>query len=162
MLATRQGAGVFVTATDVTEDLQTVIRRADIISVLDARTAVEAEAAALAAERYTDADLSAMRVALAERDRHRTDPYELVDADMSFHRGIVLGAHSPILLELFDGFAPRSRDAMVEMLRRRGSHGEDSDQQVHLHIVEAIVAGDAEKAAGLTREHLIALKRLSV
>lgn len=51
VLATRQGAGVFVASLDVLEDWRTSLSTADITSVLEARIAIEVEAAALAAVR---------------------------------------------------------------------------------------------------------------
>src|SRR3954468_4997775 len=55
VLATRQGAGVFVVATEVSEDWSQRVRRADILSVIEARLAIEVEASRLAAERRTGA-----------------------------------------------------------------------------------------------------------
>ena len=160
VLATRQGAGVFVVAADVSESWEAAVQRADIVAVIEARTAIEVEASALAAERRTSADLAALRTALDERSRHRDDIDAHVATDLAFHRGIVVAAHSPILLDLFDGFAPRSTRAMSDMLRLRGHHGDDADQRVHESISEAIAARDAEKAARLTRDHLGALAQL--
>ena len=48
ILTTRQGSGVFVTALDTHDDWETVLRRADITTVLEARIAIESEAARLA------------------------------------------------------------------------------------------------------------------
>lgn len=158
VLATRQGAGVFVIASDVAEVWGTSLQHADIVAVIEARTAIEVEAAALAAERHTSAELTDLRRALSARALHRADIGEHVETDMAFHRGIIAAAHSPILLELFDSFAPRSRQAMTDMLRLRGHHGDD-DHDVHEHIYSAIDARDAEAAAGLTRAHLRALKQ---
>lgn len=160
VLTTRQGAGVFVTATDTSSHWDTVLERADIVAVIEARAAIEVEAAALAAERHTTGELTGLRSTLDERDRHRRDITEHVDADMAFHRAIVAAAHSPVLLELFDGFAPRSHRSMVDMLRMRGHHGDAEDQDVHQQIYDAIAARDASAAAALTRSHLNALKEL--
>lgn len=160
VLTTRQGAGVFVSAAEAAEPWDAVLRRADIVAVIEARIAIETEAAALAAERRTRAELQSLHRALASRDDHRSDIEEHVDTDHEFHRGILLAAHSPILLELFDDFAPRSREAMIDMLRLRGRHGTDADQATHDDIYEAIASGDTEMAASLTRAHLNTLKEL--
>jgi DNA-binding GntR family transcriptional regulator len=96
ILATRQGSGVFVTATDVSESWDAVLKHADIVAIIEARTAIEVEAAALAAERRTSADLTALRAALDERKRHRSDIGEHVQTDMAFHRGIIVAAQSPV------------------------------------------------------------------
>ncbi|OZV77329.1 GntR family transcriptional regulator [Micromonospora echinospora] len=158
VLASRQGAGVFVTALDVPEDWGGVLRRADITAVIEARIAIETEAAALAAERRTPVELRAMRRALAERASRRSGIEEHVDADTAFHRSIVIAAHNPILTELFDGFTPRSRQAMIEMLRIRGNVGDAADQAAHERLLDAVVGGDAQAAAELSRAHLVAMK----
>jgi len=158
VLASRQGAGVFVTALDAPEDWDVVLRRADIAMVIEARVAIETEAAALAAVRRTPADLRAIRSALARRAEHRDEIEGHVDADTGFHRAIVAAAHNPILLELFDGFTPRLRQAMVEMLRMRHRFGEDADQDVHASLAEAIAAKDSDAAASRSREHLLSMK----
>lgn len=158
VLTTRQGAGVFVAALDVSESWNVVVQRAGIAAVLEARTAVEAEAAGLAAGRRTANHLRELRRALDERDRRRTEIAEHVDSDMAFHRAIVGAAQSPILLELFDGFAGRSRQAMIDMLRLRGQHGDDADHDIHESIYEAIVSRDVEASISLTRAHLRALQ----
>ncbi|MCC2032612.1 FadR/GntR family transcriptional regulator [Microbacterium allomyrinae] len=160
VLSTRQGAGVFVIATDISESWKVIVQRADIVAVIEARTAIEVEAAVLAAERRTSTELKDVRRALEERDRHRADIPEHVGTDMAFHRAIVLAAHSPVLLELFDGFASRSRQAMIDMLQVRGRHGDEVDQDIHGRIYEAIASHDAETSAALTRGHLNTLKEL--
>ncbi|WP_238148140.1 FadR/GntR family transcriptional regulator [Rothia halotolerans] len=158
VLASRQGAGVFVAALDVREDWDAVLRRSDVVDVVEARIAIETEAAGLAARRRTPADLRAIRRALAERAERRTAPEEHVDADTAFHRSIVAAAHNPILTDLFDGFTPRVRQAMLEMLRIRRAFGGDADQQAHARLAEAVAARDEAGAAEASRAHLLALR----
>ena len=159
VLTSRQGAGVFVTALDVTEEWDAVLQRADIVAVIEARTAIEAESAGLAAARRTPADLRAMRRALAQRSEHLADIEDHVDADIAFHRTVVAGARNPVLLDLFDAFTPRTRQAMIELLRIRRSFGGESDQRTHGAVVEAVAIRDAPAAVELTRTHLTAMKR---
>ncbi|GAB3386751.1 FCD domain-containing protein [Humibacter soli] len=157
VLITRQGAGVFVIALDAPEDWAQKIRAVDIRAVIEARIAIEVEASALAAERRTPAELRGLGRALDVRGLHREGIEEHVDTDAAFHRAIVATAHNPILLELFDSFTPRSRDAMIAMLRARGDHGDDADHAVHQGIYDAISEGDSEAAASSTRDHLASL-----
>lgn len=112
-------------------------------TVIEARTAIETEAASLAAERRTPAELRAMRRALAERRARSSAIEEHVDADMAFHRAIVAAAHNPILLDLFDDFVPRSCQAMLELLRIHGTFGGDADQGTHPSLLEAIANRDS-------------------
>ena len=158
VLATRQGSGVFVTALDAPESWDTVLRRADILAVIEARIAIECEAAALAAERRTPADVRTVRQALTARAEHRSEIESHVDTDTAFHRAVVAAAHNPILLELFDGFTPRLRGAMIDMLRLRVAFGSDEDHAAHQDLVEAVAGRDAAAASALSRAHLESLK----
>lgn len=160
VLATRQGSGVFVTATDAPGTWDDVVRRADIVAVLEARTAIEVEAASLAARRRTATDLDRLGQTLAARDRGRADVVTHVETDRAFHRAIVAAAHNPVLLDLFDGFAPRWIPAMTDMLQLRGHHGDAADHDVHARIRDAIAKGEADSAAALTRAHLDAVAGL--
>jgi len=158
VLDARQGSGVYVTALDAPEDWDRVLRRADIVTVLEARTAIEVEAAALAAARRTPADIRAMKRALAQRTAPGQSIEEHVDADTVLHRAIVVAAHNEVLTEMFDGFVPRVRRAMVDMLRLRPAADESADQDAHADVVAAIVGRRADLAATATRAHLGALK----
>lgn len=157
VLASRQGAGVYVTALDAPEDWDAVLRRADIVTVIEARIAIETEAAALAARRRTPADLRAVRRALERRGERRAEIESHVDADLAFHRSIVVAAHNAILIELFDGFTPRLRQAMIEMLRIRREFGSEADHDAHVELAQAIAARDDAAAAALSRAHLTSL-----
>ncbi|WP_313546243.1 FadR/GntR family transcriptional regulator [Leifsonia aquatica] len=162
VLQSRQGAGVFVTALDAPEDWDAVLRRASIVSVIEARIAIESEAAALAAERRTPQELRALRRALDARSRLDRGLEAHVDADTAFHRAIVAAAHNDILAELFDGFVPRLRQAMVEMLRLRPLADEGADHDAHRALLDAIADRDAVAASRLSRDHLTSMKeRLS-
>ncbi|MEL7976442.1 FCD domain-containing protein [Isoptericola sp. F-RaC21] len=162
VLSSRQGVGVFVTALDVREDWDDVLRRVDVVAVIEARVAVETEAAGLAAERRTPADLRAIRRALAERGAEYVDVESHVDADLRFHRAVVAAAHNPLLAELFDGFTARVREAMVELLRWRRAVGEalddDADHEAHVGLADAVAHRDAAAASSRSRAHLLGLK----
>lgn len=158
VLTTRQGSGVFVAALDVPEDWDAVLRRADIVSVIEARIAIESEAAALAAERRTAVDVRAIRRALDARARTGPGIEEHVDADTSFHRAIVVASHNSILLDLFDALTPRLRQAMIEMLRIRTDHGGAADHARHERLAQTVIDREPALAAAESRDHLGALK----
>lgn len=158
VLASRQGAGVFVTALDAPEEWDAVLRRSGIVSVIEARIAIESEAAALAAAHRTPHDLHLIRRALSQREEHRSALEPHVDADTEFHRAIVAASHNPILLELFDTFTPRLRAAMIDMLRIRQAFGGRADHEAHIELVEAIADRDATAAAERSRNHLASMK----
>lgn len=161
VLASRQGAGVFVTALDVEEGWDDMLGRADIAGVIEARIAIETEAARLAAARRTPADIRALRRAQGVRDAAPAgttgaERETYVDADMALHRAVIVAAHNEVLLELFDAFVPRVRAAMIDLLRAHTVAPSD-DVEGHDGLVEAVVARDAERAARTSRTHLTAL-----
>lgn len=158
VLRSRQGAGVFVTALDAPEDWDAVLHRADVVSVIEARIGIESEAAALAASRRTPTELRSLRRALDARARATADIAAYVDADMAFHRRVVTAAHNDVLTELFDGFVPRLRQAMIDLLRIRPSTDPDADHLAHAGLVDAIAKRDAIQAARRSRTHLQQLK----
>lgn len=160
VLESRQGAGVFVTSLEPADDWDTVLARADIVEVIEARVAIEAEAAALAAGRRTPADLRTLRQALVNRSKTGTSLEAHVDADMAFHRAVVAAAHNEVLSELFDVFVPRIHRAMVDMLRISPLPSEEADHASHEVLFEAIRARDALAATGASRSHLQSLKDL--
>lgn len=163
VLESRQGAGVFVIATQAAEDWDLVLHRADLADVLEGRLAIETEAARLASNRRTPADLRLLRKALAVRDnaaREAADP-EYVEADLDFHRAVVTAAHNPVLVELFDTFVPRVRRAMLDMLRLdrpQGLHRAIADQVAHEAIVDAIRDRSPDLAATRSRSHLSGIR----
>ncbi|MFF2556937.1 FadR/GntR family transcriptional regulator [Nocardia sp. NPDC058058] len=158
VLESRQGAGVFVTSLDVAEDWDTVLRRADIAAVIEARIAIEAEAAALAAARRTPADLRNILRALTARAEADASIEALVDADTAFHRTVVVAAHNDILLEMFNAFVPRLRRSMIDMLRIRPIADPPADHRAHEDLYVAIRARKPEAAATASRVHLTALQ----
>jgi DNA-binding FadR family transcriptional regulator len=158
VLDSRQGAGVFVTSLDATEDWDSVLRKATVAAVIEARLAIETEAAALAATRRTPADLRILRRALAARGVQGQSIPDHVDTDMAFHRAVILAAHNDVLTQLFDVFLPRLRLAMIDMLRIRPVASEAADHAAHERLVESIAVRDAAAASAASRTHLSGLK----
>ncbi|RLP81318.1 FadR family transcriptional regulator [Mycetocola lacteus] len=156
VLTSRQGAGVFVTALDVEQGLEDVVRDAEVTAVIEARIAVETEAAHLAATRRTAADIRLLRKTLEVREASRDSVEAYVDTDTEFHRAVIAAAHNPVLGELFDTFVPRIRQAMIAMLKAQPKPA-TTDADGHGGLIEAIVGKDAELARTLSRAHLTEL-----
>ena len=134
--------GMFVTKVDVR----------DLARLCEVRLALEPEAARLAAERATQADLEEMEALLAELDGpRRRDHRSLIDLDERIHRAIYHASHNPFLVEtLEEYYAHALRIWMVALLRTDlgtavGSHHE---------VLEAIVSGNGDRSARLMREHV--------
>jgi DNA-binding FadR family transcriptional regulator len=159
VLESRQGSGVFVIALDVAEEWDVALRRASISSVLEARVAVETEAAVLAAGRRTPDDLRSMRRCLEARSEAiGKDLTSFVDADSALHRSIVVAAHNEVLVDLFDGLAPRIHGTMMDLLGNQPESDPVASQEAHAAIVSAVADRDAVRAGTLSRAHLTAVQ----
>jgi len=134
--------GMFVTTVDVR----------DLARLCEVRLALEPEAARLAAERATQADLDEMNALLAELDGpRRRDHRDLIDLDERIHRAIYHASHNPFLVEtLEEYYAHALRIWMVALARTDlgaavgGHHG----------VLEAVVSGNGARSARLMREHV--------
>ena len=134
--------GMFVTTVDVR----------DLARLCEVRLALEPEAARLAAERATQADLEEMNGLLAELGGpQRRDHRALIGLDERIHRAIYHASHNPFLIEtLEEYYAHALRIWMVALART------DLVTAVggHHAVLEAVVSGNGTRAARLMREHV--------
>lgn len=167
LVATRHGIGTFVLqpadddglAFRVTAEQVATLR--DVIAVLELRIALESEAASLAAQRRTPANLQRMREALDAVSAAMEAGQDAVDLDFHFHLEIGRATQNAHFSSLMGALGPRSiprarlgsellegdRAAQWGFLRRV--------QQEHESIFEAVAAGDAEAARAQMRMHLV-------
>ncbi len=153
LLDTRQGSGTYVVATS---ELAAVMQRrfagADTRHVAELRSALEATAAGLAADRRTQQDLAHIDQALAARDEawRSNSSAAFVDADTAFHLVVVAASHNPVLTDLYADLVEVVRDFL------RADIGPELDEEHyvdHARLVEAIRAGNAERAAAEAGSH---------
>ncbi|MFD4575889.1 FadR/GntR family transcriptional regulator [Streptomyces sp. NPDC058417] len=157
LLRPRQGAGVFVIATEPAEDWPARLRRAAVTDVYEVRTAVEVHAARLAARRRTPEDVAAITRALdGRRAAAAHDDRAFVDADIAFHAAVVAAAHNPVLADLFTEFVPVLRAGLVDLLALTGRRAEDPNtaDAAHAALLRAVAEGDAEAAAEILTQEL--------
>ncbi len=134
--------GMFVTKVDVR----------DLARLCEVRLALEPEAARLAAERATQADLAELREVLAELDvRRKRDPRALIDLDERIHRAIYHASHNPYLAETLEQYYAHALRIWMVALARTDIGAAVSG---HHAVLEAVVRGDGARAARLMREHV--------
>jgi GntR family transcriptional repressor for pyruvate dehydrogenase complex len=158
LLESRQGAGTFVRTLAVAEqDWGTLLRRAAVLEVYEVRQGLERQAAILAAQRRTPADVERIGAALARRhkarDRGRNDAF--ISADLEFHQAVVAAAHNDLLEQMFASFLDVLRDALAALIddtEPTGAMAGASD--AHNSLAAAIGAGDVAAAIAATDENL--------
>jgi GntR family transcriptional regulator, transcriptional repressor for pyruvate dehydrogenase complex len=153
LLETRQGSGTYVRSVTPGADWEPRLRRAAVLEVYEVREALEVQAARLAAERGTEADIAALRACLTEREDARDRDASFVEADLAFHRSVVAAAHNPLLAEMFDSFAAVLREALIAVRSDQRVRNAGADA-AHARLAAAIEAGDAAAAAQATHDHL--------
>jgi GntR family transcriptional repressor for pyruvate dehydrogenase complex len=160
VIRSRQGGGNFIS--DVppgasTQPLSQFLerQREHLLDLSEARQMFEPRLALLAAERATEADLAAMRLAVEEQERAlRDDDIEAVfNADRQFHQAIAEAARNQTVIMLHnylsDLVAGGRREAIEHNTSRRMQSAID-----HRAIFEAIAAGSGSAASAAMLEHL--------
>jgi GntR family transcriptional regulator, transcriptional repressor for pyruvate dehydrogenase complex len=164
----RQGSGVFVTEQagikplriDVTETSSP----AAVMQILELRRAIEAEVAAQAARRRTEADLLAIDAALQRIEQDVAAGDSGVAADVAFHRVLASATCNPYFIKTLE-FLSQYLEAATTVTRRNEARYEGFSRQVreeHEAIVAAIRAGDEMAARAAAQTHMFnAARRLS-
>jgi GntR family transcriptional repressor for pyruvate dehydrogenase complex len=160
MVRSRQGSGVFVTAAPpgeaLTLELSLIGSIEDVIRIREVRRALEAETAALAAERATRLQVAALRRALRAIDRSAADGRDGVEEDLAFHRLLAEAAGNPHFGRLLEFLEQYTLEAM-RVTRRNDAKRADFVEAVRLEhraIVDAIEAGDAALARRRAVQHM--------
>jgi len=163
LVETRHGIGTFVVglgeggAFRIAPEQMATLK--DVVAVLELRIGVETEAAALAAERRSSAQLKTMREALAAFAAAAEAGRDAVAADFQFHLEIARATGNPHYEQLMGTLGapsiPRARlpslagadaAAQLDYLKRVNAE--------HDSILAAIAAQDAEAARAAMRTHL--------
>jgi GntR family transcriptional repressor for pyruvate dehydrogenase complex len=163
LVTTRQGAGAFVNAESRQQpyaiDPDGLGSLNSVIEILELRTAVEMEAAAIASERATPAQIKAIARAHATFSRAIETGEPSVKEDFDFHFAIAIGTNNSRFvgfLEFLGGLiiprqSIRTFDGDAALMRR---YLENVEKE-HRLIFEAIGARSPRKARDAMRRHLL-------
>jgi DNA-binding GntR family transcriptional regulator len=131
--------GMFVTGVDVRE----------LARLSEVREVLEPEAARLAAERATDTDREGLAALLAELDGGSS---ELMDLDERIHRAVYRAAHNDLLESTLEQYYVLALRIWSIALDR--AHELEEAVEAHRTLLEAIQAGDGDRAADTMRAHV--------
>jgi DNA-binding FadR family transcriptional regulator len=146
LLERRQGSGTYVLAdSELAGAVSRRLADAPAVHVLEVRRTLEVGAARLAAFRRTDEDISRMRRLLSDRNDTIRDGRldEAVILDVALHRAIGQAAHNPVLTDLYDNLLSALQKNVRGNVVALGGFDEDD----HAALINAIAAGDGERAA---------------
>jgi GntR family transcriptional repressor for pyruvate dehydrogenase complex len=165
LVVSRQGSGVFVAAAAVHQPLAFDPAVLDsvqsVVHVVEVRRVLEAEIAALAAERASRAQVAAMRRSLKAIDKAAAAGEDGVAEDLAFHRVIGEATGNP-QFRLLLGFLEQYLREGMRITRGNEARRADFMEAVRLEhraIVDAIAAGDPVAARRCAREHMVCSER---
>ena len=164
----RQGSGVFISEHAAIRPLRIDYAEAvdakSLPHLLAVRRAIEAEVAAEAARRRTDADMDAIDATLRAIDEAVGQGRDGVVEDLAFHRALADVTGNPYFLKTLD-FLNQYLEAGMKVTRGNEAARDDFSRQVrdeHAAIVAAIRAGDPMAARNAACTHMYnAARRLA-
>lgn len=128
--------------------------------ILDARSAMEARLARLAAERRTEHDLQLIDDALAQMQREVEAGERALEGDRAFHEAVTRAAHSTVLARLMAEISELVLESRIESLSQPG-RPQDS-LEMHQKIAEAIRRQDPDAAAAAMTEHIEVVSEIEI
>ena len=175
LVSTRHGVGTFVdelrpvageaAGFRIAPDQMATLR--DVVAVLELRIGLETEAAGLAAQRRSDADVAALRQALDAMAAALDAGDDAVAADYQFHLGICRATGNPHFAQLMEALGsaviPRGRLRRPAGAEASAAGGADAAERraylrrvqfEHESIFDAIATQDPDAARAAMRTHL--------
>lgn len=166
LVESRQGSGAFVKAAGFSPlqfDAGLAASKQAVIQMVEVRRALEAEVAALAAQRRNPNDVKRIQHAAAELEHAVGSGGDGVDQDVALHRAIADAGQNQFLISTLDYLRQFLRGA-TRVTRANEARRADFARQVraeHQAIISAIVVGDAVKARKAAARHMDnAIKRI--
>lgn len=151
-LETRQGSGTYVLSVADAARPLTMARRAGLRDQFEARLALDAEAARLAAVRQTPAVIAHLRVMLAARGNSVDgDKRDFIAGDLAFHQAVVAASGNSVLTGMYDFFSTLITETIEATL---GEDLPEPDTAAHAAIVDAIESGDPDAADAAVRRFM--------
>lgn len=120
--------------------------------IIDARSALEAKLAWLAAERRTEEDLQRIEDALAFMQRQVEEGERALDGDRAFHEAVTQAAHSAVLARLMAEISELILETRIESLSQPGRPSDSLE--MHRGIAQAIREQNPAAAAIAMTEHI--------
>jgi DNA-binding FadR family transcriptional regulator len=158
LLERRQGSGTYVLAdSELAVAVGRRVAGARQRDVLEVRRTLEVGAAWLAANRRTEHDCQRLEALLGRRTDCRVsgNVQGMIEADVELHAAIAEASRNQVLAELYQDLIGAISENVSFNVARLPSVGDDD----HGGLVEAIVDGDADRAASEAARFLDALLR---
>ena len=154
IVSVRHGDGVILVEPVGSTKIVNALRRhaQQLPEIIEAREALEAKLAALAAERRTKSDLAAIDEALKVMEQDIAAGGRGVEGDELFHAAVTAAGHSALLARLMAEISELIRETRIESLSQPDRPL--NSLRGHRRIADAIRARDGEAAAVAMQDHI--------
>lgn len=126
----------------------------------EVRSALEANAARLAAANHTEAQLSALRESLHAIEAHLSPVEDLLDAKRAFYNALIRASHNTIIGEQLDGVQARISQLRRVTLTQPG-RGTQMINELRA-VVDAVADRDGDRAYTASVEHVMAAAAIAI
>jgi len=161
----RHGAGIFVQAPDQDTVVSAFARyvhlnygKEQVASIYEARTLLEPQIAALAAERATPADIAALEESYKRMQSNFGEPKAWSRADLDFHLAMAVATHNPILPLLLRSLTETLREMFEEAWNQE--EGRQAGLEYHGRVLRDVKTHDAVAARSTVEEQLVISRML--
>lgn len=161
LLETRQGSGTVVTSSSMFGAVVTKhMEQSTLLQIIEVRTALESEAAYLAAQRRSQQEIDKMEhyINVCETAFTKGDLAMFLEADVALHQVIVEASHNSLLIDLYATLNDSlyySIDRNIEDLNQH-----TKEQHIHHQLFIAIKKQQPEKASKFVKQYLSAMKKM--
>jgi GntR family transcriptional regulator, transcriptional repressor for pyruvate dehydrogenase complex len=162
ILESRRGDGTYVCAADqgllVSSLAQAIQTQKDLLKdIIEFRLLMEPQIAYLAARNITREELDRLKVIVCDQERKNLAGQEDVELDAAFHLQLAEASKNRIIHQVVSTMNEILNESRSEFLQTDGRRR--NSVIGHLKIIDALEAGDPQRAFQAMREHLLAVER---
>jgi GntR family transcriptional repressor for pyruvate dehydrogenase complex len=125
-------------------------------NLVEVRTILETEIAALAAARATEKEIAAMREAIRMMDESLDDADAFITADNSFHEALAQATQNALILTLLNSIVNLLSEQRKQIFAVEG--GPQRGQIHHRRILESVIKRDPASARAAMISHLLQVR----
>ncbi len=155
LIETRLGDGSYVKMSDDIASFNRLMPVAyfedNLNTILEFRREIESGTCAIAAEKADDNDINELCIMLKRMEDLQGDLDQLAAADLEFHYKIAQISRNALIIKTYEIIADVYSSHMKRMVKNMGG---EIGVFYHKIIVDAIKAGDVDKARKNMREHI--------
>ncbi|MFG3614124.1 FadR family transcriptional regulator [Rummeliibacillus sp. G93] len=160
LLETKQGSGTIVRSTNsLGAALKRYVKKTALLEILDVRLALEKQAAQLAAEHRTEADLAKLEeyIQLSRQAVKSKDWAQFIELDIRFHKAVVLASTNQLLIDLYEPLLETIYSFVQDLMAMNATF--KFEEELHIDLLSAIRGQNKEAAATYVENYMELLRK---